>query len=201
MELMIASLIGTMTVGAAIAMMSRLSEGYTTQQDEAMVQDEARFALEQIEEWLRMAGSDPYEVSDATICPAVTTAPFQPIQIDPSVPSLFVRIHADVNPPNGCHTDANEDVTIAYDAQNQTITTVDNNAGVPAVPITDSVISGLVFSYFSAADPINPLNSPIDPTTVASVHISVTAQSPGQDRFLGQAPTFTLESRVRIRGR
>ena len=205
-ELLIAVLISGMMLGAAVAMMSQVSEGYNSQQDDAIAQDEARFALERIEGYLRMAGSNPYNIATSN-CPAANTA-FQTIQIDPNNNAVMddVRIHADVNPPNSliggdgaavpCATDTDEDLTIALNPATQTITVLDNNGGGGAQPITDTVITGLVFAYFDTAG-----NATAVAANVATVQISVTAQAPGQSRFLGQAPTYTLISQVRIRGR
>ena len=50
MELLIATLVGSATLGAAVLITDQVSRGYTSQLDGALVQEEARFALTWIEE-------------------------------------------------------------------------------------------------------------------------------------------------------
>ena len=118
-----------------------------------------------------------------------------------------IRIHADVNPPNGllggavgiCDED-NEDLTIAYDADNMTITRRDNNTDMAAMPMTEPVITSLVFEYLDSAR-----NVTANPNAVAYVRVRVTGQSATkQNLYQGEESDFTtttLETEVHLRTR
>ena len=89
-----------------------------------------------------------------------------------------------------------EDVTIAHNPTTKTITLVDNNVGGPPTPMTDSVITGLQFTY---------LDTNRAPTTVAAavafVQVLVTAETPSANRARGARDSLTLTTEVRVRTR
>ncbi len=202
-ELLIATLVGSATLGAAVLITDQVSRGYTSQLDGAMVQEEARFALDWIEEALRSAGSNPYGIA-ASNCPAAGTA-FRAIRRDPNGNGVMddIRIQADVNPPNAllgglaapCG-EAGEDITIAHDPAAQTITVLDNNLGGAPTPMTDGVITQLQFTHLDDNRVVTA-----NENAIAFVQVAVTAQGPNRDRQLGQPATVTLTSEVRIRTR
>ena len=157
-ELLIATLVGSAMLGAAVLITDQVSRGYTSQLDGAMVQEEARFALDWIEEALRSAGSNPYGIA-ASNCPAAGTA-FLAIRRDPNGNAVMddIRIQADVNPPNAllgglaaACGEAGEDITIAHDPAAQAITVVDNNLGGAPTPMTDGLITQLQFTHLDAS--------------------------------------------------
>ena len=202
-ELLIATLVGSATLGAAVLITDQVSRGYTSQLDGAMVQEEARFALDWIEEALRSAGSNPYGIA-ASNCPAAGTA-FLAIRRDPNGNAVMddIRIQADVNPPNAllgglaaACGEAGEDITIAHDPATQTITVLDNNLGGAPTPMTDGVITQLQFTHLDASRVVTA-----NENAIAFVQVAVTAQGPNRDRQLGQPATVTLTSEVRIRTR
>ena len=171
--------------------------------EELMKQEEARFALNWIEEALRSAGSNPYSIA-ASNCPAAGTA-FRAIRRDPNGNAVMdnIRIQADVNPPNallgGLVTpcgEAGEDITIAHDPAAQTITVIDNNLGGAPTPMTDGLITQLQFTHLDANRVVTA-----NENAIAFVQVAVTAQGPNRDRQLGQPATVTLTSEVRIRTR
>ena len=202
-ELLIATLVGSATLGAAVLITDQVSRGYTSQLDGAMVQEEARFALDWIEEALRSAGSNPYGIA-ASNCPAAGTA-FLAIRRDPNGNAVMddIRIQADVNPPNAllgglaapC-AEPGEDITIAHDPAAQTITVLDNNLGGAPTPMTDGLITQLQFTHLDASRVVTA-----NENAIAFVQVAVTAQGPNRDRQLGQPATVTLTSGVRIRTR
>ena len=200
-ELLIATLVGSATLGAAVLITDQVSRGYTSQLDGAMVQEEARFALTWIEEALRSAGTNPYGIA-ASNCPAAGTA-FRAIRRDPNGNAVMddIRIQADVNPPNAllgglaaACGEADEDITIAHDPAAQTITVLDNNLGGAPTPMTDGVITQLQFTHLDANRVVTA-----NENAIAFVQVAVTAQGPNRDRQLGQPATVTLTSEVRIR--
>ena len=202
-ELLIATLVGSAMLGAAVLITDQVSRGYTSQLDGAMVQEEARFALNWIEEALRSAGSNPYGIA-ASNCPAAGTA-FRAIRRDPNGNAVMddIRIQADVNPPNAllgglaapC-AEPGEDITIAHDPAAQTITVLDNNLGGAPTPMTDGVITQLQFTHLDANRAVTA-----NENAIAFVQVAVTAQGPNRDRQLWQPATVTLTSEVRIRTR
>ena len=178
-ELLVALLVSGVTLAAAVLVTTQVSRGYTTQSDDALVQEEARFALEWIEELVRVAGSNPYGVTTSN-CPAAGTV-FQEGWIDPNGDAVLddIRLQADLGPPNaqlggagGVCSEADEDITIAYDAVARTITRLDNNR----------VPTGVA-------------------AAVAFVQVAVTAESPDANPRTGQKATLTLSSEVRVRSR
>ena len=202
-ELLIATLVGSATLGAAVLITDQVSRGYTSQLDGAMVQEEARFALNWIEEALRSAGSNPYGIA-ASNCPAAGTA-FLAIRRDPNENAVMddIRIQSDINPPNAllgglaaACGEPGEDITIAHDPAAQTITVLDNNLGGAQTPMTDGVITQLQFTHLDASRVVTA-----NENAIAFVQVAVTAQGPNRDRQLGQPATVTLTSEVRIRTR
>lgn len=202
-ELLIAMAVTATTIGTTLLVALQLQQSYYAQLDGAAVQQEARYALDWITKDLTSAGSNPSTIS-VSACPQNGTA-FTGIRRDPNGDGVQndIRIHADIAPPNGvlggvagACTEAGEDVTIAYDAAAQAITRRDNNTQNAAVPMTDSVISQLSFTYLDA----NRLPAATD-DAVAFVQVTVVAQTPRPDVRTGQPATFTLNSEVRVRSR
>ena len=199
---MIGLLISSITMTAAVVMTDQVSRSHTAQLDDAVIQEEARFALQWIEDTLRSAGSNPYGAI-TTDCPVVGTI-VQAILRDPDADTLMddIRIMGDVNPPNGrlggvpCGTDTDEDITIAHDPINRTITRLDNAVGGAPVPMSDNVITALQFTFLD----LNRAPAATD-DAVAYVQVAVTAQAPNRDRQTGLRTTYTLNSEVRLRTR
>lgn len=203
MELLIASAVTIATMGVAVQVASQVQQGYTRQMDASAYEEEARFAIDWIVRALRQAGSNPYGITVSN-CPAAGTA-FVPLRLDPNANGLDddVRIHADVGQPNallggdaGACTEADEDLTIALDTANRTITRQDNNLDAAPVAMTDGVITGLQFTYLDAARAVTA-----NPAAVAFVSVAVTAQSTTANAQTGLFDTITLSSEVRLRSR
>ena len=202
-ELLIAMMVTVTAMGTALAVTEQISRGYTTQLDNALTQEEARFALEWLETALRTAGANPYDVA-TTNCPGAAFN-VQAVRLDPNGNGVMddLRLQADVNPPNGlvggvggtCD-EAGEDVTIGHDSGAKTITLLDNNLGGLPTPMTDGVITGLQFSYLDANRVATNAAA-----AAAFVQVSVTAEAPGANRARGARDTVTLTSEVRIRVR
>ena len=114
-------------------------------------------------DWIRrtieQAGSNPYSVS-VSECPAAGTA-FQAIRMDPDGDGQpdDIRVQADVGIPDGlivgsagnC-TQADEDVTIAHNPANNTITRFDRGTDAGPIAWTDGVFTGLQFQYLRFLD-------------------------------------------------
>jgi type II secretory pathway component PulJ len=203
-EFLIAALITTAVLGGTVMLAAQLQQAYTTQLDDVTVEEEARFSLDWIEQAIRNAGSNPYTIGVSGCAAAAFTA----IGIDPDGDGANddIRIHADINPPNGllggvagaCN-EATEDVTIAYDNVNLVITRRDNNVDAAAVVMTEPVITNLLFTYLDSAG-----NVTANPNAVAYVRVSVTGKSvPKQNLYDADNAftTTTLQTEVHIRTR
>jgi Tfp pilus assembly protein PilW len=204
-ELLVSSVIVTAMMGTVIMVASQMQRSYTSQVDGAGVQQEARFALDWITRTLVSAGSNPQAITIGA-CPAAGTA-FRAIRRDPNADGVQndVRVHADINPPNGvlggvggilgC-TESREDITISYDAANRSIMRRDNNTEAAAVPMSDTVISNLLFTYLD-----NNRVATANDGSVAFVRVTVTAQTPQRDAYRNAPLTFTMSEEVRVRTR
>ncbi|MEX2272364.1 MAG: prepilin-type N-terminal cleavage/methylation domain-containing protein [Vicinamibacterales bacterium] len=202
-ELLVAMAVGSLVVGSAVMLTGQIQKSYGSQLDGAAVQQEARYAMDWITRALQSAGSNPSSLNVAE-CPAAGTT-FRAIRRDPNADAVNndVRIHADINPPNGllgglaggC-VEAGEDVTIAHDVANRTITRRDNNVGAAAVPMSDTVITQLLFQYFRASGAAATTDD-----GVATVRVTITARTPAIDAYTGQPVNFTITSDVRMRAR
>lgn len=203
-EFMIAGLITIAVLGGTVMLASQLQQGYSTQLDEVVVEQEARFALDWITRVLRSAGSNPYSVNTSP-CPTVGTA-FQAIRIDPNGNGIDddVRVQADISPPNGilggsvagtC-TEAGEDLTIAHDTEALTITLEDNNTDDAPQAMTEPIVTELEFTYLDSAR-----NETTNPDLIAYVQVQVTGRSKAYNAMLGEFPETTLNTEVHVRTR
>jgi len=202
-ELLVAMVVAILVVGGAALLGTQVQSSYRSQMEAAAAQQEGRFALQLVERYLRAAGNNPYRVQ-TTPCPAAGT-PFQAIRFDPDGDGQHddIRVQMDSNPTNGlvggqagdC-TEANEDVTIAYDPATSTITVLDNNTGGGAVARTDAVIAGLQFIYRDAQRAITTT-----PGAVAFIETRITVRSKLDDPNLGAPATAVVSSEVRVRTR
>jgi prepilin-type N-terminal cleavage/methylation domain-containing protein len=184
-EFMIAAAIMAAVLGGTVMLATQLQQVYSTQLDDATVEEEVRFTLDWIGQALRNAGSDPYTIG------------LTGLDVNAAGDELIVR--ADINPPDGVLDDENEDVTIALDADNRVITREDNvTGGGVAEEMTEPVITGLVFTLFDSAG--NELDD-TEEDLAAYVRVRVTGQSQAFNTLLGENRTTTLETEVRVRTR
>lgn len=203
MELMVASVVSLMVLGGAVMLTSQVQSGYRRQVEDSTAIQEARYALDWIGRLLRGAGNNAYNVL-ATECPDAGT-PIDGIFIDPDGDGVDddIRIQADSNPPDGVFggtagscTQANEDVTISFDAANNVIVFRDNNLGGDATVRTDRVIDDLEFIY---RDPER--NVTTENAAVAYVEVRVAVRTRTVDAAANSPATRILTQEFRIRGR
>jgi prepilin-type N-terminal cleavage/methylation domain-containing protein len=200
-ELLVALAVGSLVVGSAVLLTGQMQKSYGSQIDGAAVQQEARYAMDWISRALLSAGSNPARIT-VSDCPSAGTA-FRAIRRDPNADGVQddVRIHSDVNPPNGllgglsgACVETNEIVTIGYDAANQTITKQDEAVDLAGVAMSDRVITQLLFQYFTGTGAAAATDD-----AIATVRVTITASTPAADAYTGQPVTFTLASDVRMR--
>jgi Tfp pilus assembly protein PilW len=194
-EFLIATFIMSLVLGGTVALATRISEGYQSQLDDSVVEQEARYALDWIARDLRSAYSDPYNV----------IAPNQGIFLDPDGGANnddSIRVQADISPngPDGDIADAGENITIALDAVNRVITRADTNSATPAAtPMTDAIFTDLSFTFLDASRTVTATSD-----LVAYIQVQVTAQSRGRNpnsTTAGGFTTATLGTEVRVRTR
>ena len=200
-ELLIATFVGMIVLGAGVTLMSQVQRGYTSQLDNAGFCEEARFAIDWITRDLASAGSNPYGIAHSD-CPAVGTS-FVAVRPDPNENGSHddIRINADAGLPNGllggelgiCD-EPHEDITIAFDPSEQTITRRDNNVDQRARPMTDSVITDLEFTYLDSNGAVTS-----DPGSIVAVRVGVSAQGRVWDTHTAMFPTFTAQTQVHLR--
>ena len=211
-EFMIAALITTAVLGGTVMLASQLQQAYTTQLDDAAVEEEARFSLDWIEQALRNAGSNPYSINSlVSSCAAAGT--FTAIDIDgdsdgDGVTTDDIRIRADINPPNGLigggaatcglAPEPNEDLTIAFNNATLVITRRDNAVDAAAVDMTEPIITAVQFAYFLA----DGVTATANENLVSYVRVRVTGKSVPKQNIYDANNAFTtttLETMVRIR--
>jgi Tfp pilus assembly protein PilW len=202
-ELLVAMVVSMLVVGGAALLGTQMQGTYRGQMEAASAQQEGRYAIQWIERYLRAAGNNPYRVL-TTPCPAAGT-PFQAIRLDPNANGQQddVRLQMDANPTNGliggaaggCN-EPDEDVTIAYDAANSTITLRDNIIGAAAEARTDSVIAGLQFVYRNSQRAVTNTAG-----TVAFIETRVTVRTKIDDPNLSAPSTTVVSSEIRVRSR
>ena len=202
LELLVAMTISILVVGGAATLGTQVQGSYRSQMEAATAQQEGRYAIDWIEKYLRAAGNNPYRVT-TTPCPAAGT-PFQAIRLDPNANGQNddIRLQMDANPTNGliggaagaCN-ETNEDVTIAYNPANFSITARDNITGITETR-TDRAIAGLQFVYRNPSRVITTTAA-----QVAFVETRVTVRTKIDDRNLQAPVTYVVSSEVRVRSR
>jgi type II secretory pathway pseudopilin PulG len=215
-ELLVATVVSMLVLGGAVALTSQIQTGYRRQVEAAAAEQEGRYALEWIGKLLRSAGNNPFPAKTVlgTNCPGApdpSPLTFKAIRFDPDIDGEDndIRLQTDANPPDGiiggvappnCDQ-ANEDVTISYDAANRAIVFYDNNLAPEASIRTDAVIDGLHFiSRNSAHQTEDPPGTPITEGNVRYVETRITVRTRTIDPATGQPVTRTISSEVRVRG-
>ena len=202
-ELLLAMVVTMLVVGGATMLAGQMQGAYRAQMESAAAQQDARYAIEQVERYLRAAGNNPYRL-ETSPCPAAGTA-VQAIRLDPDGDGIDddIRLQMDANPTNGliggstgnC-TERNEDVTIFHDAANRVIAVTDANIGGAAIPLTDGVVTSLRFVY---RNPMRAITT--SAANVAFIETQVTVETRTEDLTQARPMTFTLSSEVRVRSR
>jgi type II secretory pathway pseudopilin PulG len=210
-ELLVATTITTAVVGGAVAMTMQVQNGYRRQSEDAVGEQEARYALEFIGRYIRGAGFNPLNAADSTCPTAAGLTNFVGVVIDPNLDGVMndVTFQMDSNPPDGliggvagaCNQ-ANEHVTIALDAVNDTIVFQDEAVGAAATTRTDSVIDNLRFIFKEGdRDVMDGVAIPYNSANVVYIETQVTIRSRTINAETGLPNTRTLSSEVRVRGR
>ena len=207
-ELMISTLVTTMVLGGAVMMTSQVQQSFRRQIEDSAGEQEGRYALEWVSRMIRAAGTNPYALhqnpGDTSACPAAGTA-YAWLVMDPNADGIDndVRLQTDSNPPDGllggpagtC-TQANEDVTVSFDAGTNSITFLDNNLGGSASIRTDAVIESLLFVFKDVSHVPT-----VTAANVVYVETQVTVRTRTVNASTGLPETRLLTQEVRVRGR
>lgn len=206
-ELLVSMLVTMMILGGAVSLTSQVQQSYRRQIEEAAAEQEGRYALDWVSRLIRSAANNPYNIAIGD-CPAANTA-FAGLIVDPNLDGTHddIRLQTDSNPPDrllggsvGDCTQANEDVTVSYNAGQRAITFLDNNLGGGASIRTEAVITGLQFIYRDAARTVLT-GVALVPNNVMYVETQLTIQPRLTGVNSGVPLTRTLNQEVRIRGR
>lgn len=202
-ELLIAAAISAVVLGAAATLTIQVQRSYSTQLEDALVEEEARFALDWIVRTLQPAGANPYGITISP-CPAAGTT-FAALRLDPNGDGINndVRVQADVNPPDGrlagvagACTQPGEDILISHDAANRVIARQDMAVDAAAVAMTEPVITQLTFTFLDVNRAVTAAAN-----NVVYVRVAVTGQSRVRNPYTGQFTSATRQSEVRLRAR
>lgn len=206
-ELLVSSAITVIVLGSAVALSSQIQGGYRRQMEEAVAEQEARYALDWIGRYIRAADNDPH-AAPTSDCPLPGTE-FNGLWFDPDLEPIQneIRLQTDANPPDGqiggpdgACDQSGEDVTISLDADNNTIVFLDNNDADAGGTRTDNVIEDLRFIYYdSEHEELDPLVDP--PGSVRYVETRITFRTRTIDPSTSLPVTRTLSSEVRVRSR
>lgn len=211
-ELLVATVVSMLVLGGAVALTSQIQTGYRRQVEAAAAEQEGRYALEWIGKLIRSSGNNPFSVAQ-TNCPGppdpVPLAVLA-IRFDPDADGFDndIRLQTDANPPDGivggvgvgACDQANEDVTISYDAANDAIVFFDNNLAPEASIRTDAVIEDLRFIYRNSEhSTTDALGNPITEANVRYVETQITIRTRTIDPNTGQPVMRVLSSEVRVR--
>ena len=176
-ELMVALAMATFFIAVTFTMVDFSSQSYRAQERVVDVQQDMRAALNFIARDIRMAGYDPMRGSGAAIVAA---------------DGASLRFTADLNRSNTVDEAAEEQVTYAYNAANQTLDRIlYQGTGSETAPVTlIENVSAFAFAY-QDADDANTAGA-----TARVVRISITCQ----DRDAkGQTFARTLNAVIKCR--
>jgi type II secretory pathway component PulJ len=203
-EMMIAAALTMVVVGAAVALATDVQHAYSYELDDAAVQQEARFALDWMSKTIAAGGSNPYDIGGIVPAADSCTDEEPGFEFDPDGDGEDddLRVTSDSTWPNGllagddgdCNEDG-EDVTITHDDVNNTITRTDPALdGGAAMPMTDSVVTDLTFTYLDSSR-----TATADENALAYVQISLTVTSKTRNPYTNQNTSYTYSSEVRVR--
>lgn len=179
LELLIALAIGMIVLGAIYTVFTMQNKHFTNQEQIAEMQQIARTTMDVMIREIAMAGFDPKNNSGAGITAATATS---------------LAFTADLN-ENSVTTDANENVTYAFDSVNYQIT---RNTGGGAQPFAEN-IEDLAFAYYKADG-----STTATPTEIRMIKVSIRARTAKPDPAYaanGGYRTYTLTSHVTLRNK
>jgi Tfp pilus assembly protein PilW len=196
-ELLVATVVSLLVVGGAVTVTSQVQSSYRRQMEEIAAEQEGRYALDWVSKLIRSAGNNPYLITTSQ-CPAAST-PFEGLMIDPNGDGVQndIRLQTDSNPPDnrlggitGACDQPNEDVTVSYNAGQQSITFLDNNLGAGAEVRTEPVVTNMEFIYR------NGTHAVIDPAAAVAA-----CTAAAQPTSCWHAQVMYVETRITVRPR
>jgi prepilin-type N-terminal cleavage/methylation domain-containing protein len=219
-ELLVSTMITTVVLTGAVMMSSQVQESFRKQIEDSAGEQEGRYALEWVSRLIRAAGNNTYALpvmddngtpadftDDVAIPPecaaAATGYSWVVMNPDGLNGNDDIRLQTDSNPPDGilggtvgnCNQ-ANEDVTVSYDAATSSIKFLDNNIGGAGTVRTDAVIDGLNFVFKD----VNHVPTAI-PAKIVYVETQVTIRTRTINPVTLLPETRLLTQEVRLRGR
>jgi prepilin-type N-terminal cleavage/methylation domain-containing protein len=208
-EVMVATLVTTLVLGAAVMLTSRVQESFKRQIEDSAGEQEGRYALDWVSRLIRGAGNNPFSLpiaeGDLAACPiAAGGTPYSWVIMDPDADGINddIRLQTDSNPPDGILGGAacdqkNEDVTVSFDPATSSITFRDNNLDDGAEVRTDAVIDNLLFVFKN--DQHQPTAADVANVVYVETQITVRTRTINPLTMLPETRLLTQE--VRLRGR
>lgn len=181
-EFMIAAAIMAAVLSGTVMLATQMQQLYSTQLEDATVEEEVRFSLDWIAQTLRNAASNPYSIGAF-------------VPIDVNADGSQITLLADINPPDGDTTDEGEDLTIGV--EDNMLKRTDNNTLAEEL-MTEPVISAVLFTLFDSSG--TELGDGEEGAT-AYVRVRVTGRSQVTNTLLGDNAESVLETEVRLRTR
>ena len=212
-ELLVSTLVSMAVLGGAVTLTSQVQKAYRVQMEDAAAEQEGRYALDWITRLIRRAGNNPFGIATSE-CPADDPAPpveFSTIVFDPDADggNDDIRLQTDSNPPDGILGGSGgvcdqkeEDVTVSFDSDTNTILFRDNNMPEAASVRTDAVIDNLEFIYKNSKHSTTEDDgTAVTPAGTYFVEVQVRVRTRTVDANTGSPMTRLLTQEVRVRGR
>ena len=198
-ELMIAMAVGLVLLAAVYSVFNLQNKELSKQEQIAVMQDNARMAMEMMTRDITMAGYGPSTMARCTGTAMATNAPCLGITAANANSVSFtmdVTDDSETGVPDGDRDDPQENIT--YD--------VYTSDGVPALgrkssttayrmPVVEHV-SALEFKYYTATGAATQANETTNVASIRRIKISITTRTANVDPSTGNYRTFTLTSIV-----
>ncbi len=186
-EFLISSVILLVVSSAVFTMLAQIQRAASYQTEVQAVLENTRIGMDTVERLIRQAGNDPQAVGVAGV--TITSATEVRIRSD-LTGSLSGAGTPDMGDPDGDTLDANEDITIRYDATNRSIELVPN--GGAAQPIAN-YITAFQMQYLDAAGAATTVGA-----DVRRIRITMTGGSNLADPQTGQVFSVQVATDVQL---
>jgi Tfp pilus assembly protein PilW len=188
-EFLVSAVIFMLVAGGVFSVLTQVQRTVSYQVEIQGVLESTRLAMETVERIFQQAGNDPHKAGFAGI---TITSPTE-VRVRSDLTGSARPGSPDKGDPDGDTDDANEDITIRFDAAGQSIDLV--SGGGPAQPIASN-ISAFGMQYFDR-DGIATSTG----RDVSRIRLSITGVSSFPDPQTGRAFSMELISDVRLAAR
>ncbi len=188
-EFLVSAAIFMLVAGGVFSVLTQAQRTVSYQVEIQGVLESTRLAMDTVERMVQQAGNDPHKVGFAGITIVSSTE----VRVRSDLTGSAGPGSPDKGDPDGDTDDANEDITIRFDAAGQSIELV-SGCG-PAQPIASN-ISAFAMQYFDRNGTATSIGG-----DVSRIRLSITGVSPLRDPQTGRAFSMELVSNVRLAAR